>query len=114
MKTLGLAISGGGSRGQYGVEILRLLEEGKYIRFPQIRYISGVSVGAIIGAVITQGDQHLLSEVFSSLKNTDIYKGKVSFIKGFWNRIVGKNYISDIEPLYHFLNRYISLEKAYS
>jgi predicted acylesterase/phospholipase RssA len=80
--------------------------------FQDIKAISGVSVGSIIGAMMAQGDLDTIIQVFPELKNSEVYKGKLSTFNILKNRILGKNYVLDIEPLYHLLKRYISLRKA--
>jgi NTE family protein len=73
-----LVISGGGSKGQYAVGVLRhLLEE----KGEQYDIIAGVSVGALIGAFLAQYPKGLesaaysnLEKLFSPIENKDIWK----------------------------------------
>ncbi|MEA5458673.1 patatin-like phospholipase family protein [Arcicella sp. LKC2W] len=107
----GIVLSGGGARGLFAVQILKRLFAGGF-DFSKIKYISGVSVGSIIGAMMAQGDWKILFEMFEQIKNKDVYNGKMTKWQGFKNRILGRRYILDIEPLHELLLKYISLEKA--
>ena len=110
MKKYALVMSGGGARGLFAVEILRLMLQNSF-DFKQIKIVSGVSVGAIIGAVFAQGDLQLLVNWFPILRNQDVYEGKLSLRRTLWQRIIGKNHILDLEPLHKLLIRYIDLSK---
>lgn len=107
----GLVLSGGGARGLFAIQILKRLRDDGF-DFSEIKIISGVSVGAIIGAMMTQGDLDTIIEVFPKLKNSDVYKGKISLLNIAKNRLLGRNYVLDIEPLHGLLSKYISLSKA--
>lgn len=109
----GLVISGGGARGLFTIQILRRMLADKF-DFSEIKAISGVSVGSIIGAMIAQGDINLVIDLFDNIRNKDVYKGKLSLTRVAWALATGKNYVLDIEPLYATLSKYISLEKALS
>lgn len=109
----GLVISGGGARGLFTIQILRRMLADKF-DFSEIKAISGVSVGSIIGAMIAQGDINLVIDLFDNIGNKDVYKGKLSLTRVAWALATGKNYVLDIEPLYTTLSKYISLEKALS
>ncbi|MES2517505.1 MAG: patatin-like phospholipase family protein [Bacteroidota bacterium] len=110
-KTYGFVFSGGGARGLFAVQILKRLRDTDF-DFSQVKAISGVSVGSIIGAMLAQGDLDKLIEMFENITNKDIYKGKISLKRILWQRITGKNYVLDIEPLHDLLWKYIDLEKA--
>ena len=109
----GLVISGGGARGLFAIQILRRMLADKF-DFSEIKAISGVSVGSIIGAMIAQGDINLVIDLFDNIRNKDVYKGKLSLTRVAWALATGKNYVLDIEPLYATLSKYISLDKALS
>ena len=111
MTTKGLVLSGGGARGLFAVQILKRLRDDGF-DFKTVKFISGVSVGSIIGAMIAQGDLDTIIEVFPTLKNSDVYSGSFSVLSGLINRIKKRNYVLDIEPLHDLLAKYISLEKA--
>lgn len=107
----GLVLSGGGARGLYAVQILKRMRDDGF-DFRDIKYISGVSVGSIIGAMMAQGDLNTIIEVFPNLKNADVYSGSFNVFTGLLNRIRKRNYVLDIEPLHALLSKYISLDKA--
>jgi predicted acylesterase/phospholipase RssA len=107
----GLVISGGGANGMFSLEILKnLINDG--LNLEDVKYISGVSVGSIIGAMLVQDDFEIIYQVFPLLKNKNIYNGKFNLFHGLWNRLKGNNYVLDINPLDKFLRNYISLDKA--
>ena len=110
-KKIGLVLSGGGARGLFAVKILELLFKSGF-DFTQIRSISGVSVGSIIGAMLVQGDLNVLVEMFKNIKNKDVYAGKIGLARIAWNALRGKNHVLDIEPLHTLLWKYIDLSKA--
>ena len=107
----GLVLSGGGARGLYAVQILKRMRDDGF-DFRDVKYISGVSVGSIIGAMMAQGDLNTIIEVFPTLKNSDVYSGSFNLFTGLLNRIRKRNYVLDIEPLHKLLSKYISLDKA--
>lgn len=107
----GLVLSGGGARGLYATQILKRMRDDGF-DFRDIKFISGVSVGSIIGAMMAQGELDTIIDVFPNLKNSDVYKGKFSIFTGLLNRIKKRNYVLDIEPLHELLSKYISLDKA--
>jgi len=109
----GLVISGGGANGLFALQILHNMIQDGY-SLDEVKYVSGVSVGAMIGAMIVQNEFDIIYDVFPTLKNSQIYKGKFNVWWGLWNRLRGKNYVLDITPLTEFLKQYISLEKAKS
>lgn len=107
----GLVISGGGARGLFTIEILRQMRADKF-NFNEVKFVSGVSVGSIIGALVAQGDLDVCLALFDSIRNKDVYKGKLSFWRVIWNLLTGKNYVISIEPLFVTLSKYVSLDKA--
>jgi predicted acylesterase/phospholipase RssA len=107
----GLVLSGGGARGLFAVQILKRMRDDGF-DFRAIKFISGVSVGSIIGAMMAQNDLDVIIDVFPKLMNSDVYKGKISTLSIVKNRILGRNYVLDIEPLHKLLSKYISLERA--
>jgi predicted acylesterase/phospholipase RssA len=107
----GLVLSGGGARGLFAIEILRLLRTVGF-DFSTIKFVSGVSVGSIIGAMFAQGDIEVIIKVFPEIENEDVYKGKINLLNILFNRIRGKNYVLDIEPLHNLLTKYIDLQRA--
>ena len=110
-KKIGLVLSGGGARGLFAVRVLQRLQKAKF-DFTQLKCISGVSVGSIIGAMVVQGDLDILINMFQNIQNKDVYKGKISLKRIVWNRIMGKNHVLDVEPLHGLLWKYIDLDKA--
>ena len=113
MKKRALIISGGGARGLFAVQILKRMFEDN-VNMSEFKIISGVSVGSIIGAMIAQNELRTVIDFFPLLKNSAVYKGKFGLLSIVKNRIFGKNYIMDVEPLHDLLSRHINLKKAQS
>jgi predicted acylesterase/phospholipase RssA len=107
----GMVFSGGGARGLVAVQILRrMLADG--FDFREVKYLSGVSVGAIIAAMLGQNDLQVLIDFFGELSNADVYSGSTKFLHIGKNRVLGRNYALDIEPLHKLLSTHIDLKKA--
>ena len=111
MKKRALIISGGGARGLFAVQILKRMRDDK-VDMSEFTIISGVSVGSIIGAMMAQDELNTVIDFFPLLRNSQIYKGKFGLMSIVKNRILGKNYIMDVEPLHDLLIRHINLTKA--
>lgn len=62
---VGLVLSGGGGKGAYEIGVWRALDE--YGITPNIRAISGTSVGALNSALFAQGDLNLALNVWSTI-----------------------------------------------
>lgn len=67
---LGLVFSGGGGKGAYEIGVWRALEE--FNVCPQIRAISGTSVGALNAALFAQGDLALAEKLWRNMTEGDI------------------------------------------
>ncbi len=113
MKKRALIISGGGARGLFAVQILKRMREDN-VDMSEFKIISGVSVGSIIGAKFAQDELDIVIDFFPLLRNSQIYKGKFGLLSIVKNRIFGKNYIMDVEPLHELLSQHINLKKAQS
>jgi len=68
MKRIGLVLSGGGARGVAHIGVLQALEEAG-LRFS---HISGVSAGAIVGALYAHG--HTPKDIFGIIQQVSIFK----------------------------------------
>ena len=106
-----LVLSGGGAKGSIETTILQLLKNDG-LNFEDIKYVSGVSIGSVIGALVVQGDENIAIDLFPHIKNRQIYKGKLNIWNGLWQRLRGKNFVMDASPLFNLLKQYISLDKA--
>jgi predicted acylesterase/phospholipase RssA len=109
---IGISIGGGGANGGFGVKLLQLLREVSGLDFKKVKYVSGVSVGSLIGAFIAQEDEQILFDLFFTIKNHQVYNNKVNLFNLLKAVVLGKNHISDISPLFDLLSKYISLDKA--
>jgi NTE family protein len=70
-----LALFGGGGKGAFQVGVEEVLRERYGMRWDGI---FGVSVGALNGAVLAARREALLKEIWLSLSNRDVYRGRVS------------------------------------
>lgn len=110
-----LVLSGGGSKGAYSVGTVKaLLEDGR-----QYDIITGVSVGALIGASLAQFPPEKQHESYSQLErvwtkevkgNKSIYKKWAPwFLTYVWS--LWKSGIYNMEPLRNILKKEVELEK---
>lgn len=94
MKTA-LVLSGGGARGAYHVGVTKALKD---LNFP-IDLVCGTSVGALIAAMIVQGDVERLVDIWWNLDPNQVYKrnSKLKFLFSFQMKYVYPYFSS--EPL---------------
>lgn len=78
MSTIGLVLAGGGGKGAYQIGVWEVLEE--YGIVPNIKAISGTSVGALNAALFAQGDLELAREVWSTISPKAVMKMNVSLL----------------------------------
>ena len=119
MEKLALALGGGGARGAYEIGVWKALREMDL--HPEI--VTGVSVGALNGAMVAQGDYELASQLWSGIETKDVMDLKLSDsadgmellreYAGAAKEIV-LNKGADTTPLYELLCRYIDEEKIRS
>lgn len=69
-KSVSLVLGGGGARGLTHIGVIRYLVEQGY----DIRYISGSSIGALIGGIYATGKLDTYAQWVSALEKTDILK----------------------------------------
>ena len=81
MSAIGLVLAGGGGKGAYQIGVWEVLEE--YGIVPNIKAISGTSVGALNAALFAQGDLELAREVWSTISPKDVVKINRRFVVGF-------------------------------
>jgi len=108
MKKVGLALGSGGARGFAHVGVIKTLLKNNI----QIDYVSGTSIGSVIGAYYClYGEVDSLEKEFSKFNKRDLLKlvdfnGRVSLIKGkkiksFINKYLGDATFSDLKiPLW--------------
>ena len=118
-----LVLAGGGTRGAYQVGAVRALRE---LRQDDWSIVCGTSVGALNGALVVQGDDDVMEDLWHNLKQEDIIQGAIStdlsletivnersHIASFF-----KNYVkekgADITPLIEGANRMFNPEKFFA
>ena len=78
MSAIGLVLAGGGGKGAYQIGVWEVLEE--YGIVPNIKAISGTSVGALNAVLFAQGDLELAREVWSTISPKAVMKMNVSLL----------------------------------
>lgn len=74
MKSYGLALAGGGTKGAYQMGVWRAIRE---LQIP-ISAIVGTSIGALNGAMFAQGDYEAVNAVWNSMSIERIFKTKAA------------------------------------
>jgi len=94
MKTA-LVLSGGGAKGAYHVGVSKALND---LNFP-LDLVSGTSVGALVAAMITQGDVKRLVDIWWNLEPKQVYRRnwKIKFFFSFQMQYIYPYFSS--EPL---------------
>ncbi|MDO4266761.1 MAG: patatin-like phospholipase family protein [Eubacteriales bacterium] len=85
-KEYGIVLEGGGARGSYQVGVWKALEEGGV----RIKGISGVSVGALNGALMCQKDLKKAERLWSSISYAKVLKGNEAYLSSLAD-VRGKN-----------------------
>lgn len=94
MKSIGLALSGGGALGMAHIGVLQWLEEHQM----HINQLTGVSVGAIVGAMYSAGNSpERIKDFFRSIKNSSLLKWKVKKT-GLFDIYLFKSRLSEFIP----------------
>lgn len=121
-KDYAVVFAGGGTKGSYQVGVIKALKELKI----NITAVSGTSIGAINGALVVQGDEDKLENIYSNIRMQDVLKiSEKRKISSNANILEPKNvfklieeYISNKgisnEPLKRILEDNIYLDKLYS
>jgi len=106
MKTA-LVLSGGGARGAYHVGVSKALDDLNI----RLDLVCGTSVGALIAAMIVQGDVERLVDIWWNLGADQVYKrnSKLKFLFSFQMKYVYPYFSS--EPLWKLISDNINPEK---
>lgn len=118
---VGLALGSGGSKGAYQVGFFQALKE---LKMPY-HVITGASIGALNGAIMTAGDLPLLEKLWHNLEvkkvmkhgiNLDLDEILRSDKKELLKFIAGyiKNKGMDISPFKSLINEYLNVDKLLS
>ncbi len=101
-----LVLSGGGAKGCFQVGALDYLINEEGLDF---NIICGVSVGALNGAMIAQGDIMGLKDIWTNIKSADdIYEERAFGLLG---AALGKDSLYNNAPLEKLINRYVDQQK---
>lgn len=114
-KKIALVLSGGGAKGAFQAGALQYIYEEFMPLQPEFRFqvVSGVSVGCLNGAMLAQNKFAELLEVWNTVENGKIYKGKLSVAQALWRiGIKKKRSLLDIDPLVKLLDRHVSWEDS--
>lgn len=104
----GLVLAGGGMRGAYQIGVWRAIRELKI----NVTAIAGVSIGAINGAMLAQGDFKTAERLWRGIRQDDIIAPvkKDAAIIELWQSFL-KNGIADMSPLENLLRQVINEKK---
>ena len=116
---IGLVLSGGGARGAYQIGVWQAMNE---LHIP-FSIVTGTSVGALNGAIMTQGDLNLAvdawSEItaknvmnFESEADTSTKDGRREVVRAITEKAIREKSI-DQTPLKHLIERYIVTDRVY-
>lgn len=100
-KKTGLVLSGGGAKGYYQAQIVKILEDHGY----EWDVVVGVSVGALNGSLISTGKTERLLDVWRDLRNEDIYTGGHSLWRYLEILLKWKRAVYDNDPLERLIKR---------
>ncbi len=107
-----LVLSGGGAKGSFQVGALDYLINKKGLNFD---LVCGVSVGALNGALIAQGDLEKLKSIWLNIKSRrDIFRKRWGFIPRVGpalGALLGKDSLYDNSPLGKLIDEYVDLDK---
>lgn len=98
MTRRGLVLSGGGAKGAFQVGVLAALHDAGY-RWSRI---SGVSVGALNGAMLAQGEIERLEHVWLTLRESDIHRRR-STLGAAWAILRGARGVYDNTPVWKLI-----------
>jgi NTE family protein len=115
-KKIALVLSGGGAKGAFQMGALNYIKEktNSDSRFKGLDYsiISGVSVGALNGAMVSMEKLDELENFWDTITNEDIYKGNPELkfsISMLFKLIMKKKSILSNDPLLQKLRSHVSL-----
>lgn len=101
---LGICMAGGGAKG--------IISAGFYQAFAELKFeyqaISGVSVGALNGTLIHQGEAERMIPLWKSIKRSDIYNWHVW---DFWKPVSDRACLYDSAPLEKTIRKYANFDK---
>lgn len=114
-KKIALVLSGGGAKGAFQAGALQYIYQQFMPTQPDFRFqvVSGVSVGCLNGAMIAQNKFPELLEVWNTVNNDKIYKGKLSVAQALWRiGIRKKRSLLDIDPLIKLIDQHVSWQDS--
>lgn len=76
MKETALVLAGGGAKGSYQAHIASQIMKNE-----NVTVITGVSAGALNGAILSQGDPDHIKEIWKGLRRDDVWSGGYSILR---------------------------------
>lgn len=107
-----LVLSGGGAKGAFQYGALRYILQHQAAGTDPAAYfqiISGVSVGALNGAMLAQNRARELDDLWSSVTAKSIYTGRMGLASILWRLLIHSMGILSNKPLTELIRQYISL-----
>ncbi len=115
-KKIALVLSGGGAKGAFQAGALRYIQEHIQPKVEGFAYtaVSGVSVGSLNGAMVAQNELDLLLQIWNSVEDKKIFKGKLSLPSVLWRLATKgkKQSVLDSSPLQKLVRQYINRQKV--
>ena len=116
MKKIALVLSGGGAKGAFQAGALRYIQEHIQPKVEGFAYtaVSGVSVGSLNGAMVAQNELDQLLQIWNSVEDKKIYKGKLNLPSVLWRLATkgSKQSVLDSSPLEKLVRQYINRQKV--
>lgn len=90
-----LVLGGGGAKGAYQAEVACRIFDSL-----NVKAVTGISAGALNGAILSQGKLDRLSEIWAETRKDDVWSGGHTFWR-YWDLLRGNKLgLYDSEPLY--------------
>lgn len=106
-KNIGLVLSGGGARGAYSLGVIDYILN-EHFRCNPFKFISGTSVGSLLGVKVSDGDFETLKTIWFSIHSPkDIMSRRFFGVFGF---LMGADSYSSLDPLFNKIKQTVNLE----
>ncbi|HKJ67451.1 MAG TPA: patatin-like phospholipase family protein [bacterium] len=111
-----LVLSGGGAKGAFQYGALKYIDD--HIGSNQSDYrfdiITGVSVGALNGAMVAMDKLDDLGHIWNTITRDQVYKGSLSPLAAAFRVLLGQQSLLNNDPLYKQIEQHISLSEIQS
>lgn len=102
-----LVLSGGAAKGRWQAGVIyELWKQGH-----TWDAVIGVSVGALNGALVAMGEYELMRDIWTNIRNRDVYTGKLNAWHLLKAAVLGRKGVLGHAPLWKLISRHVHLEK---